>query len=161
MSITVLFAHYHFPKISLSSAKRKMTLPGGESNPALARSVGMTGACTNPIYYQGLHPTSNGHIVGSADHHNPNNGYLPQAGGYPGPSHHIKALGDYGRDDMMTCCQRPRDAFSSRAAHGTPRTRWGVYPRVQQIRAQVPVHPALNSSLQTLHRCLHHLYRIG
>jgi hypothetical protein len=29
-------------------------LPGGESNPALARSSRMTGACTNPIYYQGL-----------------------------------------------------------------------------------------------------------
>ena len=28
-------------------------LPGGESNPALARSARMTGACTNPIYYQG------------------------------------------------------------------------------------------------------------
>ena len=30
------------------------SLPGGESNPALARSEEMTGACTNPIYYQGL-----------------------------------------------------------------------------------------------------------
>jgi hypothetical protein len=33
---------------------QKKKLPGGESNPALARSVGVTGACTNPIYYQGL-----------------------------------------------------------------------------------------------------------
>ena len=32
----------------------KIELPGGESNPALARPVRMTGACTNPIYYQGL-----------------------------------------------------------------------------------------------------------
>jgi len=39
---------------SSSKRERKMILPGGESNPALARSVGMTGACTNPIYYQGL-----------------------------------------------------------------------------------------------------------
>jgi hypothetical protein len=35
-------------------AWEKKELPGGESNPALARSVGVTGACTNPIYYQGL-----------------------------------------------------------------------------------------------------------
>ena len=34
--------------------KTKSLLPGGESNPALARSAGVTGACTNPIYYQGL-----------------------------------------------------------------------------------------------------------
>ena len=39
--------------------ERKMILPGGESNPALARSVIMTGACTNPIYYQGLHHVNN------------------------------------------------------------------------------------------------------
>jgi hypothetical protein len=32
----------------------KNKLPGGESNPALARSARVTGACTNPIYYQGL-----------------------------------------------------------------------------------------------------------
>jgi len=36
-----------------------MILPGGESNPALARSVIMTGACTNLIYYQGLHHVNN------------------------------------------------------------------------------------------------------
>jgi len=66
-------------EISLSSVERKMTLPGGESNPALARSVGMTGACTKPIYYQGLHHICKGHIVGSADDHNHNDRSLSSA----------------------------------------------------------------------------------
>jgi hypothetical protein len=35
------------------SEHQKMELPGGESNPALARPEWMTGACTKPIYYQG------------------------------------------------------------------------------------------------------------
>jgi hypothetical protein len=39
----------------------------------------MTGACTNPIYYQGLYRISDGHIVGSADDHNRNDGSLSSA----------------------------------------------------------------------------------
>jgi len=48
----------HFPENVIKFRQEedeKMILPGGESNPALARPVEMTGACTNPIYYQGLH----------------------------------------------------------------------------------------------------------
>ena len=39
--------------------KGKKKLPGGESNPALARTSRiMTGACTNPIYYQGINKST-------------------------------------------------------------------------------------------------------
>jgi hypothetical protein len=79
-----------------------MILPGGESNPALARSVGMTGACTNPIYYQGLYHISNGHIVGSAGESRGNGGAFLASATLPRIRTRKMGSDSAGRQDTQT-----------------------------------------------------------